>query len=236
MTTPREPVRDVHEPGHPVPERERRHRPDRPGPLPQDDRPLGPARGALRRLALRRRRRPRSPTSSSTGGRCRAAGSCSPATTSAPARRASTRRGRSWRGASASILSTSFADIFRNNALKNGLLPIVVEPDRHRQLFELVAEDPDVELTVDLEAQRIHLPGDEDLDVRDRPVREADDPRAAPTSWATCSRRLPEIDRWEARPRTPASTPRSGPRPTRRPLPEQPSQAPARPSAPILRA
>ena len=61
------------------------------------------------------------------------------------------------------ILSTSFADIFRNNALKNGLLPIVVEAERHRQLFELVAADPSIELTVDLEAQLIHLPGDEDL-------------------------------------------------------------------------
>ena len=61
------------------------------------------------------------------------------------------------------ILSTSFADIFRSNALKNGLLPIVVEEGRHRQLFELVAARPDVELGVDLEAQVVHLPGDEDL-------------------------------------------------------------------------
>jgi len=61
------------------------------------------------------------------------------------------------------ILSTSFADIFRSNALKNGLLPIVVEAERHRQLFELVTADPSVELTVDLEAQVVHLPGDEDL-------------------------------------------------------------------------
>lgn len=61
------------------------------------------------------------------------------------------------------ILSTSFADIFRNNSLKNGLLPIVVEPERHRQLFELAAANPDAEATVDLEAQVIHLPGDEDL-------------------------------------------------------------------------
>jgi 3-isopropylmalate/(R)-2-methylmalate dehydratase small subunit len=61
------------------------------------------------------------------------------------------------------ILSTSFADIFRNNALKNGLLPIAVEPERHRQLFELLAIDPGVELTVDLEGQVVHLPGDEDL-------------------------------------------------------------------------
>jgi 3-isopropylmalate/(R)-2-methylmalate dehydratase small subunit len=61
------------------------------------------------------------------------------------------------------ILSTSFADIFRNNALKNGLLPIVVEAERHRQLFELIATNPDVELTVDLEVQVVHMPGDEDL-------------------------------------------------------------------------
>jgi 3-isopropylmalate/(R)-2-methylmalate dehydratase small subunit len=61
------------------------------------------------------------------------------------------------------IVSTSFADIFRGNALKNGLLPIVVEHERHRQLFELVAREPDVELTVDLATQVVHLPGDEDL-------------------------------------------------------------------------
>jgi 3-isopropylmalate/(R)-2-methylmalate dehydratase small subunit len=61
------------------------------------------------------------------------------------------------------ILSTSFADIFRNNALKNGLLPIVVEPERHRQLVELIEANPRTELTVDLEGQVVHLPGDEDL-------------------------------------------------------------------------
>jgi 3-isopropylmalate/(R)-2-methylmalate dehydratase small subunit len=61
------------------------------------------------------------------------------------------------------ILSTSFADIFRSNALKNGLLPIVVEAEKHRQLFELIEADPTARLTVDLEAQVVHLPGDEDL-------------------------------------------------------------------------
>ena len=61
------------------------------------------------------------------------------------------------------ILSTSFADIFRSNALKNGLLPIVVEPERHRQLFELAAANPDAQATVNLESQVVHLPGDEDL-------------------------------------------------------------------------
>jgi 3-isopropylmalate/(R)-2-methylmalate dehydratase small subunit len=61
------------------------------------------------------------------------------------------------------VITTSCADIFRGNSLKNGLLPILVDPERHRQLFELVARDPDVELTVDLESQVVHLPGDEDL-------------------------------------------------------------------------
>jgi len=61
------------------------------------------------------------------------------------------------------VITTSCADIFRGNALKNGLLPIVVDPERHQQLFELVAADPDVELSVDLESQVVHLPGDEDL-------------------------------------------------------------------------
>jgi 3-isopropylmalate/(R)-2-methylmalate dehydratase small subunit len=61
------------------------------------------------------------------------------------------------------ILSTSFADIFRSNSLKNGLLPVVVEAERHRQLFELMATNPDVELTVDLGSQVVHMPGDEDL-------------------------------------------------------------------------
>ena len=61
------------------------------------------------------------------------------------------------------ILSTGFADIFRNNSLKNGLLPIVVDAERHAQLFDLVTREPEAELTIDLEAQVVHLPGDDDL-------------------------------------------------------------------------
>jgi 3-isopropylmalate/(R)-2-methylmalate dehydratase small subunit len=61
------------------------------------------------------------------------------------------------------VITTSSADIFRINALKNGLLPIVIDPERHKQLFDLLARDPDVELTVDLASQVVHLPGDEDL-------------------------------------------------------------------------
>jgi 3-isopropylmalate/(R)-2-methylmalate dehydratase small subunit len=61
------------------------------------------------------------------------------------------------------VITTSCADIFRGNALKNGLLPINVAPERLTQLFELTAADPNVELTIDLESQVVHLPGDEDL-------------------------------------------------------------------------
>jgi 3-isopropylmalate/(R)-2-methylmalate dehydratase small subunit len=61
------------------------------------------------------------------------------------------------------IISTSFADIFRSNALKNGLLPIVVDVDMHRALFELIEAQPAATLTVDLDAQVVHLPGDEDI-------------------------------------------------------------------------
>jgi 3-isopropylmalate/(R)-2-methylmalate dehydratase small subunit len=56
------------------------------------------------------------------------------------------------------ILSTSFADIFRSNALKNGVLPIVVDAATHRRLFDLVAADPDAELRVDLAEQGVLLP------------------------------------------------------------------------------
>ncbi|HXG26314.1 MAG TPA: 3-isopropylmalate dehydratase small subunit, partial [Candidatus Binatia bacterium] len=61
------------------------------------------------------------------------------------------------------VITTSCADIFQGNALKNGLLPIIVDPEKHRQLFEMVSADPDIELTIDLEQQVVHLPGDEDL-------------------------------------------------------------------------
>ncbi len=56
------------------------------------------------------------------------------------------------------IISTSFADIFRNNSLKNGLLPIIVDEETHQQLFALVADDPSTQVTVDLDAQTVKLP------------------------------------------------------------------------------
>jgi 3-isopropylmalate/(R)-2-methylmalate dehydratase small subunit len=62
------------------------------------------------------------------------------------------------------ILSTSYADIFRSNSLKNGVLPIVVDPATHARLFALLADDPDAELTVDLAEQGVLLPGGTTID------------------------------------------------------------------------
>ncbi|MCY4145432.1 MAG: 3-isopropylmalate dehydratase small subunit [Chloroflexi bacterium] len=56
------------------------------------------------------------------------------------------------------VISTEFADIFRNNALKNGLLPIVVDRDTQQQLFSLADEDPGTTVHVDVEAQALTLP------------------------------------------------------------------------------
>ncbi|MDP7346447.1 MAG: 3-isopropylmalate dehydratase small subunit [Anaerolineales bacterium] len=56
------------------------------------------------------------------------------------------------------VISTSFADIFRNNALKNGLLPIIVDAETHQSLFDLIEEVPAAELTIDLASQRVSLP------------------------------------------------------------------------------
>ncbi|HVH29105.1 MAG TPA: 3-isopropylmalate dehydratase small subunit [Vicinamibacterales bacterium] len=57
------------------------------------------------------------------------------------------------------VVSTSFADIFRNNALKNGLLPVVVDAEVHAELMNAVARAPLAELSVDLERQALTLPG-----------------------------------------------------------------------------
>lgn len=56
------------------------------------------------------------------------------------------------------VISTYFADIFRNNALKNGLLPIVVDAETHQQLISLCEEDPDTTITIDLATQTVTLP------------------------------------------------------------------------------
>jgi 3-isopropylmalate/(R)-2-methylmalate dehydratase small subunit len=56
------------------------------------------------------------------------------------------------------VVSTEFADIFRNNALKIGLLPVALTPPTHECLVALVTASPATRLTLDLAAQTATLP------------------------------------------------------------------------------
>jgi 3-isopropylmalate/(R)-2-methylmalate dehydratase small subunit len=56
------------------------------------------------------------------------------------------------------VISTSFADIFRSNALKNGLLPVCIKPEEYAGLLDLVTHSPEAELGIDLEGQKVCLP------------------------------------------------------------------------------
>jgi 3-isopropylmalate/(R)-2-methylmalate dehydratase small subunit len=57
------------------------------------------------------------------------------------------------------VISTHFADIFYNNSLKNGLLPIRVDEETYHQLVSLCEEEPETRVTVDLQEQALVLPG-----------------------------------------------------------------------------
>jgi 3-isopropylmalate/(R)-2-methylmalate dehydratase small subunit len=56
------------------------------------------------------------------------------------------------------VVSSSFADIFRSNALKNGLLPVAVPPEELGRIGAILEAEPDAQLTVDLEASELRLP------------------------------------------------------------------------------
>ncbi len=56
------------------------------------------------------------------------------------------------------VISTSFADIFHQNSLKNGLLPVIVDGKTHQQLLDLSAANPDAQLSIDLASQSLTLP------------------------------------------------------------------------------
>ncbi len=51
------------------------------------------------------------------------------------------------------VVSSFFADIFKGNALNNGLLPITVSPEFLNQIFELIESNPTANFAVDLEKQ-----------------------------------------------------------------------------------
>jgi 3-isopropylmalate/(R)-2-methylmalate dehydratase small subunit len=55
------------------------------------------------------------------------------------------------------VIAPSFADIFRNNALKNGLLPVALPVQDVRVCFDLVALDPLISFTVDLAEQTVSV-------------------------------------------------------------------------------
>src|SRR5437868_15230468 len=60
------------------------------------------------------------------------------------------------------VISTSFADIFKGNSLKNGLLPVVVPKDVHSWLFA----NPESEIEIDLAAQKVKLANGREVEFR----------------------------------------------------------------------
>jgi 3-isopropylmalate/(R)-2-methylmalate dehydratase small subunit len=57
------------------------------------------------------------------------------------------------------VIATSFADIFRGNALKNGLLPVAIAETEHRALIAALQRDPELAIAIDLATQSVILPG-----------------------------------------------------------------------------
>ncbi|MCB0509088.1 MAG: 3-isopropylmalate dehydratase small subunit, partial [Bacteroidetes bacterium] len=55
------------------------------------------------------------------------------------------------------VVSSFFADIFRNNALNNGLLPVVVSPEFLQKIFSEIEKNPSTKIKVDLEYQTIEI-------------------------------------------------------------------------------
>ncbi|QKG79377.1 3-isopropylmalate dehydratase small subunit [Tenuifilum thalassicum] len=62
------------------------------------------------------------------------------------------------------VISSFFADIFKNNALNNGLLPIVVSDDRLKVLLKGIMDNPRVYVKIDLEKQLLQVPSLEILE------------------------------------------------------------------------
>ena len=55
------------------------------------------------------------------------------------------------------VVGRSFGDIFRNNAVKNGLLLVDLDQQRHRELVSLLKEQPELEVTIDLPANMMSV-------------------------------------------------------------------------------
>ncbi len=91
------------------------------------------------------------------------------------------------------VISSEIADIFRNNSLKNGLLPVVVDEATHGWLLA----NPGAEVTIDLAANNLHLPDGRDVGFRLEPfaryclLNGVDE-------MGFLRGKLPEIERYEA--------------------------------------
>ena len=95
------------------------------------------------------------------------------------------------------IVSTSFADIFSGNALKNALLPIVVSPERHAALTALLAANPDGEWTVNVDTGKVTLPGGDSFAFEIDPFARTMI-LAGTDEIGYVRSRLPAIEAWEA--------------------------------------
>jgi 3-isopropylmalate/(R)-2-methylmalate dehydratase small subunit len=58
------------------------------------------------------------------------------------------------------VIAPSYADIFFSNCFKNGVLPVVLKAEEVQAIFELMAGDAKAQITIDLPAQEVRLPGD----------------------------------------------------------------------------
>jgi 3-isopropylmalate/(R)-2-methylmalate dehydratase small subunit len=58
----------------------------------------------------------------------------------------------------AAVIAPRFGDIFRNNATKNGLIPVVVSPEIGERLLQAVGGDPALEITIDVERRALEVP------------------------------------------------------------------------------
>ena len=70
-----------------------------------------------------------------------------------------------------SVITPGFADIFYNNSLKNGLLPVALPEETVNMLLDLVEEEPETRITVDLATQTVTLPDGQQLGFEIDPFR-----------------------------------------------------------------
>lgn len=69
------------------------------------------------------------------------------------------------------VIAPSFADIFYNNSLKNGLLPVALPEATVNMLLDLVEEEPETRIVINLETQTVVLPDGQELSFEIDPFR-----------------------------------------------------------------